>query len=64
MDAGQRQRHPAAPLQGAPNVLPAREFVWWYNGHPDCRDLPVDLSQVRGGVGGGVGGWGCSLQAE
>lgn len=21
----------------------AREFVWWYNGHPDCRNLTPDL---------------------
>jgi hypothetical protein len=39
-------RPPYLRLQGAPNVLSAREFVWWYNGHPDCRDLPVDLSKV------------------
>jgi hypothetical protein len=46
---------PCCPPQGAPNVLPAREFVWWYNGHPDCRDLPVDLSEVRGGSSGCTG---------
>jgi adrenodoxin-NADP+ reductase len=28
-------------------VLSAREFVWWYNGHPQCRNLPLDLSVVR-----------------
>ena len=33
--------------QGLRNVFSAREFVWWYNGHPDCRDLPVNLSKVR-----------------
>ena len=33
--------------QGLGNVFSAREFVWWYNGHPDCRDLPVDLSKVQ-----------------
>ncbi len=27
-------------------VLSAREFVWWYNGHPDARHLPIDLSKV------------------
>ncbi|GMQ09691.1 hypothetical protein CsSME_00052972 [Camellia sinensis var. sinensis] len=21
----------------------AREFVWWYNGHPDCKYLTPDL---------------------
>jgi len=30
-----------------PGVLSAREFVWWFNGHPDCADLPVDLSRTR-----------------
>lgn len=24
-------------------VHSAREFVWWYNGHPDCRNLNPDL---------------------
>ncbi|KAG6407738.1 hypothetical protein SASPL_130735 [Salvia splendens] len=24
-------------------IHPAREFVWWYNGHPDCRNLAPDL---------------------
>ena len=28
-------------------VWSAREFVWWYNGHPDSRHLDVDLSGVR-----------------
>lgn len=28
-------------------VLSAREFVWWFNGHPDCADLPIDLSKTR-----------------
>lgn len=32
--------------QGLRNVFSAREFVWWYNGHPDYRDLPLDLSAV------------------
>ena len=38
---------PAGVRQGLRNVFSAREFVWWYNGHPDYRDLPVDLSKVR-----------------
>ena len=29
------------------NVISAREFVWWFNGHPDAADLPVDLSKAR-----------------
>ena len=33
--------------QGLKNVFSAREFVWWYNGHPDYRNLPVDLSAVH-----------------
>ncbi|KAA8523135.1 hypothetical protein F0562_009558 [Nyssa sinensis] len=24
----------------------AREFVWWYNGHPDCRNLAPDLKST------------------
>ena len=46
---------PMICLQGAPNVFPAREFVWWYNGHPDCRELPVDLSQVESVAVCGIG---------
>ena len=34
----------AQELQG---VISAREFVWWFNGHPDAVDLPVDLSEAR-----------------
>lgn len=26
------------------NIHGASAFVGWYNGHPDCQDLPVDLS--------------------
>ncbi|KAF6253362.1 hypothetical protein COO60DRAFT_1273754 [Scenedesmus sp. NREL 46B-D3] len=33
----------------------AREFVWWYNGHPDQRDLPVDLSRVESVAVCGIG---------
>ena len=33
-------------LQGLDNVISAREFVGWYNGHPDFTRLPVDLSKV------------------
>ena len=36
-----------SPSQDLGGVLSAREFVWWYNGHPECRDLPVDLSGVE-----------------
>ena len=34
-------------MQDLKNVLSAREFVWWFNGHPDGATLPVDLSTVR-----------------
>jgi ferredoxin--NADP+ reductase len=27
-----------------PNVFSSADFVFWYNGHPDYKDLPVDLS--------------------
>lgn len=30
-----------------PGCLAAREFVAWYNGHPDYRDLDIDLSHER-----------------
>ena len=36
----------ACSLQELQNSLSAREFVWWYNGHPDYASLPVDLSKV------------------
>lgn len=32
--------------QDAPRVLSAREFVQWYNGHPDNATLPIDLSSI------------------
>ena len=32
--------------QNLAGVLSAREFVWWYNGHPDYAKLQLDLSQV------------------
>lgn len=35
---------PGADLEGS---HPATEFVAWYNGHPDFRDLEFDLSQER-----------------
>jgi len=35
-----------------PNSFPAAAFVGWYNGHPDYRDLPVDLSGERAVVVG------------
>lgn len=34
-------------LQG---IYAAREFVWWYNGHPDCRFLAPDLKNTDSAV--------------
>lgn len=33
----------------------AREFVWWYNGHPDQQQLPIDLSKVESVAVCGIG---------
>lgn len=41
--------------QAARNVFSAREFVWWYNGHPDGRHLPVDLRGVTSVAVCGIG---------
>ena len=35
------------PGEDLPNSFPASSFVGWYNGHPDYRDLPADLSCER-----------------
>jgi ferredoxin/flavodoxin---NADP+ reductase len=40
------------PGEDLPNSLPAISLVGWYNGHPDFRDLPVDLSCERAVVVG------------
>ncbi|KAH7572281.1 hypothetical protein JRO89_XS04G0231500 [Xanthoceras sorbifolium] len=34
---------PGEDLMG---IHSAREFVWWYNGHPDCRNLDPDLKST------------------
>ncbi len=34
-------------MQSLSGVLSAREFVWWYNGHPEFADLQLDLSKVQ-----------------
>lgn len=34
------------PGESLPGVFSAREFVWWYNAHPDCVNLPVDLQST------------------
>jgi len=40
---------PGEDLQGS---HPATEFVAWYNGHPDYRDLTFDLDQERAAIVG------------
>jgi len=35
------------PGEEAGGVLPARRFVWWYNGHPAGASEEVDLANVR-----------------
>jgi ferredoxin--NADP+ reductase len=35
------------PGEDLPGSRPATEFVAWYNGHPDYRDLQFDLSSAR-----------------
>ena len=35
------------PGEDLPGVFTARDFVLWYNGHPDYTDLKVDLSHSR-----------------
>src|SRR5436309_14510942 len=40
------------PGEELPNNFPAISFVGWYNGHPDYRDLPIDLSCERAVVVG------------
>ncbi|EPS70586.1 hypothetical protein M569_04174, partial [Genlisea aurea] len=38
------------PGEGLVGVHSAREFVWWYNGHPDCRNLDPDLKSSETAV--------------
>lgn len=40
------------PGEDLPQVYGAREFVAWYNGHPDFADVPFDLSAERAVVVG------------
>lgn len=42
-------------VQNGKGVLSAREFVWWYNGHPDAKDLPIDLRRVSSVAVCGIG---------
>jgi ferredoxin--NADP+ reductase len=40
----QTDRHMGIPGEDLPGSRPATEFVAWYNGHPDFRDLEFDLT--------------------
>jgi ferredoxin--NADP+ reductase len=48
----QADRRMSVPGEDLPNSFPAISFVGWYNGHPDYRDLPVDLSREQAVVVG------------
>jgi ferredoxin--NADP+ reductase len=43
----QTDRRMGIPGEDLPGSWAATEFVAWYNGHPDYRDLEFDLSQER-----------------
>ena len=48
----QADRRMSIPGEDLPNSHAAISFVGWYNGHPDYRELPVDLSCERAVVVG------------
>ncbi|KAL4420950.1 hypothetical protein ABPG77_004579 [Micractinium sp. CCAP 211/92] len=48
-------RRLGVPGEDLPGVFSAREFVWWYNGHPAYRHLPIDLSRMRSVAIAGLG---------
>ncbi|RMF88256.1 MAG: NADP oxidoreductase [Nitrospinota bacterium] len=48
----QTDRRMGIPGEDLQRSHPATEFVAWYNGHPDYRDLQFDLSQERVAVVG------------
>jgi ferredoxin/flavodoxin---NADP+ reductase len=48
----QTDRRMGIPGEDLSNSHPATEFVAWYNGHPDYRDLEFDLSQECAAVVG------------
>ncbi len=43
----QSDRKMGIPGEQLTGSMPATEFVGWYNGHPDCRDIDFDLSHER-----------------
>lgn len=46
----QTDRELGIPGEDLPGSHPATEFVGWYNGHPDYRELQFDLSQTAAAV--------------
>lgn len=48
----QSDRKMGIPGEDLPGSFPATEFVGWYNGHPDYRDLSFDLSHPNVAVVG------------
>ncbi|KAJ8908350.1 hypothetical protein NDN08_005060 [Rhodosorus marinus] len=38
------------PSEHLQNIFSARDFVGWYNAHPDFTNLPVDLSRITDAV--------------
>jgi ferredoxin--NADP+ reductase len=48
----QTDRRMGIPGEDLAGSFPATAFVGWYNGHPDYRDQPVDLSHERAVVVG------------
>ena len=56
----QTDRQMGIPGEDLKRSHPATEFVAWYNGHPEFRDLEFDLSVERAavvGVGNVVPSW-------
>jgi ferredoxin--NADP+ reductase len=48
----QSDRHMGIPGEELYNSMPATAFVGWYNGHPDYRELDIDLTCERAVVVG------------
>ena len=53
-------RHLNVPGEELKGVFSAREMVWWYNGHPDYRNLPIDLTGTDTAVVFGLVSVACS----
>ncbi|XP_008783243.2 NADPH:adrenodoxin oxidoreductase, mitochondrial isoform X1 [Phoenix dactylifera] len=39
-------RYLGVPGEDLGGIYSAREFVWWYNGHPDCSNMAPDLKST------------------